>query len=686
MSLQFLLILRVAEGVGGGSNLTQIYFSIAISICSILYNLYRIRDGAKNTKKRILAYVTEILQVGVGHIPHIAAIREGKLKMADFSSVPARLLLENEGYGLKRIFNAIDDGKGLEKIAFSRGVVHELAHLMDLGKDSRGETELPEEITLTLSELAREPEGKFLSSLLEVRRGLRILHIVVPVSADEDDASREQGLLEEETREAGLTGIEDSNGSRKSLGINTAIKNVKARIQNSTKSSTSQRDKEEQDLGGALAHIAAAFLQHRHGADDDNDKGWDELDLSSVHFRGGQFKRFAHVLLVLLKKVEAQGNRSLLRRTQLRRNSVQRAALPSLGALMGFEALNGAQVLPAFHREEDKTKVIKISGLGLAVEDLQALLGGGGQAPKALARAQGLRVEGLSNEVVADLLGDGFKWDRGLSRAFVQGMFCSLSRADLSVSSSFLPAITSLHHIAQAAAPARFHSQDDRGSTRGFTRFCAKGTRPIDVSRGGKLFLACLREDMQRDVQVLDLSPCFGLHAAFLYEVSKILTTKGMRNLRAIVLHRGNQIEAPSASQLGTAFETEVKRWRRAEERLDQLGQRWMRARQAQRARRRQEETQRQAHERQRRQVEEQQAQQRRAREAEQERRETRRFRVRVAYCVIVVSVLLASSALVSLTRHLLTPSSSFLSDADHVPGDRCGSDRLGVHGPSIFS
>ena len=607
ITLQLFLAFR-SGGREGGSNLTQIYFSTALSMVSVGYNIYRVRDGARKSKKRVLEYVVEILQVGVGHIPHIAGIREGKLKVADFSAVPAKLLMENGAHGLKRIFDAMEDGKSLEKVIFSCAVVHELAPLVDLSENR----ELPEEITVTLGNSAREPEGKFLSTLLEARGGLKRVRIVPAL--DEDVKNGEGELREADTARDNNVKIE----GRKSLGINTALRTISGKSGLESGHQARLRDEKDKDLGAALAHIVSTFLLHRHDAVDG--RGWNELDLSSLSFPEGAFKRFAQVLHSVLEDNANTGpvsRASLMRNTQLRRKSVKRAPLPNFAVLLGFQpgfqgGMQGMNAVAPQLRDQNERnlKIIKLDGRQLGVGDFKALLGRAARAPTALIRMRRIEIEGLPINVIGDLLSDCFKWDQGIGI----GMLRCLPRDPLRF------------HEQQAAVV-----QQEGESTA--TRFCVKGTRPVDVSEGGKLLLTYIKSQMRADVHTLDLSPCSGLHASFLRDLVKTLATKNLRRLREIVLGPNARIRAASANALGNAFKAEVLRWENAEERLDRLGQRWVNARRARKARElraREEERMRLEHERQRLQVEQNR---RRARDAA----EARDFEVNVAYCVIVV-------------------------------------------------
>ena len=611
ITLQLFLAFRSGSREGG-SNLNQIYFSTALSMVSVGYNIYRVRDGARKSQKRVLEYVVEILQVGVGHIPHIAGIREGKLKVADFSTVPAKLLMENEAHGLKRIFDAMEDGKSLEKVIFSCAVAHDLRDLVDLSENR----ELPEEVTVTLGKSAREPEGKFLSTLLEARGALTRVRIVLAL-----DEEAENG--EGELRAADAARDNDvENEGRKSLGINTALRALSGKTEIFSGLEARLRDEEDKDLGAALAHIVSTFLLHRHDAVDA--RGWNELDLSSVSFPKGAFKRFAQVLHSVLEDNANTGpvpRASLMRNTQLRRKSVKRAPLPNVAVLLGFQPgfQGGMQGMNAVapqlrNRTERNLKVIKLDGRQLGVEDFEALLGRAARAPMALIRMRRIEIEGLPVNVIGDLLSDGFKWDQGIAI----GMLRCLPRDPLR-----------FHE--QLAEEMRDGMQQEVESTA--TRFCVKGTRPVDVSEGGKLLLTYIRSQMRADVHTLDLSPCSGLHASFLRDLVKTLAAKNLRKLREIVLGLNTRIRAASAGALGNAFKAEVLRWENAEERLDRLGQRWVNARRARKARElraREEERMRLEFERQRLKVEERR---KRAREAA----EARDFEVNVAYCVIVV-------------------------------------------------
>ena len=184
-SLQFALAIMSTAVTGSSEDLQEKYLSIGISVLSMGSNFIGIIDGAKRSEEPVATYVAEVLSVGVGHIPHIVGIREGRLEEADFSQVPEKLLLEDGGQGLKRIFDAFGDGgMKLKRVKFAKdGIVHELKELVEPERRGAGNEEAGAErsryrnrdaveITVTLSAHSTEAEGLFIATLLEARAGL----------------------------------------------------------------------------------------------------------------------------------------------------------------------------------------------------------------------------------------------------------------------------------------------------------------------------------------------------------------------------------------------------------------------------------------------------------------------------------------------------------------------------------
>ena len=98
------------RGIEG--NIT-VYFSLILAILNTFRNGYIIYRGAQANDETIFQHIVRIFQVGVGHIPHIALIREGKAgDLVDFSETPSELFVSKDFQGLQKLFNAMIDGKG----------------------------------------------------------------------------------------------------------------------------------------------------------------------------------------------------------------------------------------------------------------------------------------------------------------------------------------------------------------------------------------------------------------------------------------------------------------------------------------------------------------------------------------------------------------------------------------------
>ncbi len=515
--------------------------------------------------------------------------------------------MEDGGYGLKRIFDAMEDGKSLEKIVFSQGVVHDLSGLINLREGlvegEKGRMPLPSEISITLSAIAKEPEGKFLASLLEERRGLSRLCIVGPdfenkgpVAVEVSDTSNGLGLRLDESESgkpyvkefipltSGQVGTIEKGGRvhvgavlisvnghevgdlkeaigliesaddgvqltfhrrqslRQDILLNSGSKassnddvtigktsgnHANANVPRTGSSNTSfkKQQYEDADLGGALAHIATAFILHEH--DVGQGGGWNELDLGSLYLTGEQFRNFAQRLRAALAEDDEENGAvkrpSLLRTTQLRRNSVQRASFPNLGVLIG---LGGAPSVPRERvypcgesRSAFRVKVVKINGLGLCTDDLRALVATGSKAPATLARLGAIEVGSLSHEAMSSVLSDTFEWDTGFSHSQVK----------------------------VAADASRFLHHSVVGAT---TRFSLKG--PINVSRGGKALLSVLLEHLRHNrVHELDISTITGMGTIFLRSLAMLLGNEKTLQLQKIEVGTAKGVQADDFVVLG---------------------------------------------------------------------------------------------------------------------------------------
>ena len=106
-TLQIFLLMRNIEG-----DIT-VYFSLVIAVLNTFRNIYIIYRGALSNDETLFQHITRIFQVGVGHIPHIALIREGRAtEVIDFSETPSELFIAQEFMGLQKVFDAMIVGKG----------------------------------------------------------------------------------------------------------------------------------------------------------------------------------------------------------------------------------------------------------------------------------------------------------------------------------------------------------------------------------------------------------------------------------------------------------------------------------------------------------------------------------------------------------------------------------------------
>ena len=350
-SLQFALAIMSAAIYGAAEDVQEKYFSIAISLLSMCSNFLGILDGAKKSEEPIAVYVEEVLRVGVGHIPHIAAIRDGRLEEADYSNVSEKLLLEGGGQGLKRIFDAIGDGEfQLKRILFSReGVVHNLGELIepantsagkDAGERTRSRDRVGTKITVTLGSHATEAEGLFLATLLEARAGL---DTVVLVRKGDDPKEEEEdgtkGSLES------VTGHEKEDRVR---SAGSRLVSLKVR-----------KDINQGNIGVAAAQIVSAFLRRKRKLGSGLRAPWSELDMSGIGFSENEVDAFVKKVLELREEPKGEAatpRRSLIRRLQIRRSTVKMTPFPNVGELFGFDS--DGKVVPVGRLEH--RKVVKI--------------------------------------------------------------------------------------------------------------------------------------------------------------------------------------------------------------------------------------------------------------------------------------------------------------------------------------
>ena len=87
-----LQILLVWRGIDRESEVV-LYTSVAIAILNAVRNLYKVYAGAQESGAYLYDFIYETLSLGVGHVPHIAAIRSGKGSTFDFSKVEPALLM-----------------------------------------------------------------------------------------------------------------------------------------------------------------------------------------------------------------------------------------------------------------------------------------------------------------------------------------------------------------------------------------------------------------------------------------------------------------------------------------------------------------------------------------------------------------------------------------------------------------
>ena len=114
---------------------TVLYFSVCLAIVNVIYNLYMISSAAEKNDLHVYDYIMQTLSVGVGHVPHIAALRAGEGTEFDFSQVEEDVLVKAGYRGMRRVCDAMIEGKAVEWICWSRCQYH-VSAILDLGGES----------------------------------------------------------------------------------------------------------------------------------------------------------------------------------------------------------------------------------------------------------------------------------------------------------------------------------------------------------------------------------------------------------------------------------------------------------------------------------------------------------------------------------------------------------------------
>ena len=143
--------------------------SIIASIVNAGKNMYAIRSAAKENDEEMIDYIDNLLDFGVGHIPHIAAMRMGQGTEFDFSIVDSKVIAENRYFGLKRICEAIIDGGTTQKIKFT-DIKHDVRKILDVTDDDEATGPgLQEAVEIVLSEVSDRKRARGRSFVREVR-------------------------------------------------------------------------------------------------------------------------------------------------------------------------------------------------------------------------------------------------------------------------------------------------------------------------------------------------------------------------------------------------------------------------------------------------------------------------------------------------------------------------------------
>ena len=316
-----LQILLVWRGIDRESELV-LYASVAIAILNAVRNIYKIYAGARDSGAYLYDFISETLSLGVGHVPHIAAIRAGKDSAFDFSDVEPSVFMDTGYKGLRLICDAMVIGKTVSKIRFTT-CEYDLSEVLDFGADSESQGDaLATAIKIDLPTCAEEPEGKFLASVLEVHPTVKKVLVAI-----EDQTEKEHGRQCLEHR--GL-GDERDNGTE-FISICEHASQVEL-LRTRSRVRSAGPSKPHTSYQEAAAHLMLAFLFH---------PTWSSFELRIPN--GGALV-LVRALVRALQQAKVQGpTLSLFRALQLCRGDVSIGAAPTR---MSLNATGRAALIP----------------------------------------------------------------------------------------------------------------------------------------------------------------------------------------------------------------------------------------------------------------------------------------------------------------------------------------------------
>ena len=332
-----------------------LYASVVIAVLNAFRNLFKVYTGARDNDEYIYDYIKRTLSVGVGHIPHIPAIREGEGVAFDFSEALPELLIGGDCDGLRLISNAIITGGTAQKFCFTT-TEYDLSRVLDLGRPvghatrvRRGRSDVVTELTtgikIDLPLRAEEPEGKFLASVLEVHR--TVCRVVVNVGSQQEVwESLDNADQNESSIQSNGDGDRDLVNISRSLELEGRAPRIKSRRIDASPS-----------FPLAAAHLVIAFVFH---------PTWVEFEL---YLPPGSACAFIRECKNLLEATKRSGpHRALFRALQLRRGDVEAGAAPTRRSF-DFLSLAAGRVGPSLEVVHPRQKKLCLRG-GSDVADL----------------------------------------------------------------------------------------------------------------------------------------------------------------------------------------------------------------------------------------------------------------------------------------------------------------------------